>query len=422
MNRWVLSLGLLAVAVVRVVAIALGWGSLESDPDAYRALAATWHDTGVLGRLSADGVPTPSAYRPPLYPWLISWFSSSAAELEDRWWIGSCHVLLGTATCVLTLAIARRLRLSPAMGWFAVLGVACDPILLRQSTLVMTETTATFLGAWIWWWWLRSESRQHDRWSLPAMLLGVGMGIAMLCRPTALAWIALWWIASLAMRRWRWVIASAVGVVLAIAPWTLRNAVQWGRPIATTTHGGYTLYLANNPILYDHWGRSVSREWDEERFHERWRDQRSQVEPGNELELDRLAQSLAWSTITGDPASAIRGCGIRLGWFWAWWPSSRQASAASQCAIGLWYAVTTLLALVGVGHAIRGRWRREWLPGLLLVVSLSVVHSVYWSNMRMRAPAIPVIVLLAGLGIERIARRIGPEEPGQAAIPSQKNR
>jgi hypothetical protein len=42
--------------------------------------------------------------------------------------------------------------------------------------------------------------------------------------------------------------------------------------------------------------------------------------------------------------------------------------------------------------------------------------------MRMRAPAIPVIVLLAGLGIERIARRIGPEEPGQAAIPSQKNR
>src|SRR5690606_10255281 len=38
-----------------------------------------------------------------------------------------------------------------------------------------------------------------------------------------------------------------------------------------TTHGGYTLLLANNPLLYQHFKeRGPARNWDAEPFHARW--------------------------------------------------------------------------------------------------------------------------------------------------------
>ena len=51
--------------------------------------------------------------------------------------------------------------------------------------------------------------------------------------------------------------AFALGVLLVLSPWAIRNQLQFGRPIVTTTHGGYTLLLANNPEFYD-WLRSGS--------------------------------------------------------------------------------------------------------------------------------------------------------------------
>lgn len=423
-----LLIGFTLVACVRIGALWWGWDSLESDPDAYRALAATWHDTGTFGRLALGGTPialggtpTATAYRPPLFPWLLSWFSSATTGKDDRWWIACLHGLLGVATCIVTYDIARRLDLSPGVGWIAVACVACDPILIRQSTLVMTETTATFLSVALWWWWLRDGNQGKDRWRFQALMLGLGMGIAVLCRPTALAWLVMWWGAALAMQQWRWVAATALGVLIAIAPWTIRNAMQFGTPIATTTHGGYTLYLANNPVLYEHWQTSVSREWDEEAFHARWRQERSQVQPRDEVALDHLAQSLAWSTIASEPWTALRGCAIRSGWLWAWWPSTRQASSTTQFAIACWYAVNSLGALIGWALWIRkGTNRARWLPGLALVISLTIVHSVYWSNMRMRAPAVPVAGLLAGVGLASLWPRQRLEDTDPAGDSKEK--
>ena len=40
----------------------------------------------------------------------------------------------------------------------------------------------------------------------------------------------------------------AIGLV--ISPWMIRNLLVFGEPVWTTTHGGYTLALANNPVYY----------------------------------------------------------------------------------------------------------------------------------------------------------------------------
>jgi hypothetical protein len=396
--------GLAIVACVRIGALGLGWESLGADPDAYRALAATWRDTGTLGRIDGEGRPVPSAYRPPLYPWVLSWFPVSETGGSERAWIAALNGILGVATCLLTFQIGKQLGLSPLACTLAMVWVACDPILIRQSTLVMTETLATFLGVILWWWWLRdTEESIRDRWDWRSLLLGLGMGLAVLCRPTALAWLVLWWGVALVQGRWRSVVMCALGVAALVVPWTVRNTTQFGSPVATTTHGGYTLYLANNPILYRHWSTSMSRQWDEDAFHALWRSERSRSVGQDEISQDRFAQWRAWSTIASDPRTFAVGCAIRTGWLWALWPAPRQASFRTQVVIACWYAVAMGLAVLGGIGGIRTRETLyRWLPGLLLVVSLTLVHSVYWSNMRMRAPAVPVVSLMAGLGACRL--------------------
>src|SRR5690606_10645640 len=84
---------------------------------------------------------------------------------------------------------------------------------------------------------------------------GLVVGLAILCRPTYLAGLplvlaALVFYASKPPDRWAKPALVLLGTVLALAPWILRNAIQLGAPIATTTHGGYTLWLANNPSYY----------------------------------------------------------------------------------------------------------------------------------------------------------------------------
>jgi len=47
-----------------------------------------------------------------------------------------------------------------------------------------------------------------------------------------------------------------------------------------------------------------------------------------------------------------------------------------------------------------------WLWGLLLVGCLLAAHTVYWTDMRMRAPAMPVIALAAAAGLRRREKNV----------------
>lgn len=395
----------LASFFVRLTVALVAFGALDADPDAYRRIAQSYHSTGILGLQQPDGSAVPTAYRPPLYPWLLSWFQGLGS---DRYAIAFLHALLGSLTVALTFDIAKRLRLSQGMGLVAALLVMIDPILLRQSTLVMTETLATMLGVALWWLCLVigwSGARMLGRGALVGVGLGICLGIACLCRPTALAWCVCW--AALELRH-QPVRACCIvlGCMAILLPWWMRNQSEFGKGVWTTTHGGYTLLLANNPILYDHWAQSSSRTWEEDRFHDWWaskRQERFQGEPASEIALDSFANALGWESIQSRPWMFIKACAIRQCWLWAWWPSERQAGLGTRLVIGIWYAMASILGLWGLVKLLGGT-RQElvlWLPALALAASLCMVHAVYWSNMRMRAPAIPLVSLLVAHGCSR---------------------
>lgn len=437
---------LLVTLAVRAGVLLAVPGALVGDPDGYRALARNVVEQGTFG----EGT-RPTAYRPPLYPLLLTPCVALGEGTIGTWAMGVLHVGLGLATVALVWWLARRCGLG-RWAWPAGALAACDPILLGQSTVVMTETAAALLVALALAALVRAvESPSSSR----AAAAGAVLGLCGLCRPELLLWAAfcvptmfLAWGAAAglpdsensktkrskpplpakpAMARAAWLIG---GVLLVLAPWIARNQIQFGRPIATTTHGGYTLLLANNPSFFEYVrDGKPGTIWDARQLGPEWAGKAHFDSPDAEWAADRRAYAEAWANIRRQPAAFARACLARAGRFWALTP--HRASPAVRWAIGAAYLVEFVLAVAGflaVGFfhhggtvnteekekkassgplRLRGQFPRPacvvWLAGLFLAVAMTGVHAVYWSDMRMRGPLAPVIALAAAAGMGWLA-------------------
>jgi len=440
-SRWCFLLVVLVTIAIRVAVIASDWTSLSRDDDSYARLACAWSQSGTFGFASLDsttlaGDVLPTAYRPPAYPWLLSWLVE-AGRLNLSL-VAVLHVALGLATVVLVYAMAVRLHLAcPALPAMA---VACDPILLRGSQLVMTETLIACAATVLWAIWLQiQQPRLATELSHPhafrralfwSGLLGLSLGLAILIRPTILPWamilVVLQWPRQISLRHLTPAAMTLVVLLSVLFPWALRNQRYLGQLVWTTTHGGYTLLLANNPLIYEHFRlHGVSRDWDANPFHALWAQRyagdptqasfwdATQIKkdhrepPIDELQDDRLAQQAAMSTIARQPPMFVASCFIRGLWFWALNPS--EGRWVVKLAIGCWYFAWFAAAILGLRSLARKKWTPLWLGPLALVVTLTMIHAVYWSNMRMRAPVMPVVYMLASVSNLHRWLRINPE-------------
>ncbi|HEU5432830.1 MAG TPA: hypothetical protein VFU81_14280, partial [Thermomicrobiales bacterium] len=80
-------------------------------------------------------------------------------------------------------------------------------------------------------------------------------------------------------------------------------------------------------------------------------------------------------------------------------------SNALRYATAAWYLAEFILAAAGLA-VLRSRvLRSPWLWGLLLAAVFTAVHAVYWTDMRMRAPLVPFVALLAAAGAAAAAER-----------------
>lgn len=391
--------GLLCVALLaRVAAVGLTQQAFARDTDNYWQLAqALWED-GVFG---FDGRPT--AFRPPLYPWLLA--PLAAWPGSERVLIGGLHALLGAGSVWLTWHLARRWQLGRG-GWCAALWVACDPLLVYQSTQLMTETLATFFVlaglAAVDWACARPTARS-------ALFVGCLAGLAGLCRPTFYPWaasLALPWLVRREMRLRR-LCTFAFGAVLVVAPWAVRNTLVFGRPILTTTHGGYTLLLAHNPDYYGYLKRGwlQSEPWASTALDERLRVTLGSVHtPADELLIDDAQRAQALAAMRADPTGCALAIVAHAKDFWSPLPHPRSATegpAATTLRWAIAFGYTALYGLAVLGF-VRNRTLRKqsgWQAGALLALTLALVHAVYFSNQRMRAPLIPWLALTAAAAL-----------------------
>jgi len=420
---------LVVTAALRIVAAIVWSGDLQRDPDAYGGLATRLVEG--RGFVAPDGRPT--AYRPPLYPMLLATALPAGAT-----GIAVLQVALGTATVALTASIGRHVGLRR----FALLAaglVAVDPLLLRYTPQIMTEVTGAFLAALLLWAGVvlqkRScappERRDRDRRQI-GCAFGVGLlfGLAVLSRPTFWAWsilMALMWGAyhlrdRLSLKASLKTAAGvAAGVLLAVAPWVVRNAVVMHAPIVTTTHGGYTLLLANNPVYWQEVVLAPSRTtWSGESL-DAWQRSLEEQMAGagiaydDELARDRWMKAKAIEHIREHPGLFVRSGLYRVFRLWDVMPAG-DVSNAARFAVAVFYFLTEALALAGVCwwiiRAFRFDQGAELLSSsVLLIVAFTAVHFIYWSDARMRAPCVPAVALLSAFACSSFSRRVLGEGP-----------
>ncbi|QDV41619.1 hypothetical protein Enr13x_14620 [Stieleria neptunia] len=430
---------------IRGLATFLDPDAFAADPDAYRVIAKTLRQSGVFGLTGADGSTRPIAFRPPLYPWLLSigMPGGQASRLAVATLhlvlaaLTSCFVFLATRHYVVQLRAAGRTtdglqawRKLPAcdsgdrLGLAAALLTAIDPILLRQSVEVMTETLAATLTVAVIWMWSRWDAEDATTTGQRASIffpLGIGslLALAYLCRPTFLVWAVLLVLATPIRFRNRRGVRSALLiasiVALAVGGWTWRNTRVLGHPIWATTHGGYTLLLANNESFYRYLSEGqFGQAWDatsflnayahryegdprEAAFWRRdWTGAPSYDATVSEFDDDRLCYESAVATITRHPSVFAWSVVVRVGRLWSPFPHAVAGrSTPAALAVGVFYIALYVAVIVTVVRHRRrvfaGRWWAIW----LLAITLTGVHAVYWSNLRMRAPIMPAIAILA---------------------------
>jgi len=320
------------------------------------------------GLLHPDG----GTYRPPLYPLMLAgiyqiWGHSPGAV---RLW----QALLGTATCWLLYRIGWRIGgetvglVAAGLGALYPLFVFFSGVLMAETLLVFLTTLALLLA-------LRLEEAPSAG---KAAALGVALGLAGLCKPTALIWAPLllggWWRRSepgWGLRGKR-LAATIGGMGLAIAPWTARNALVAGCFIPISANAGMNLMIGNEKEATGTYRQGVDY-W--EMF------ARLTAPAKDPMEKERLAVREVARWIGESPLRFGRLAVRKLVYLWS--PLVPEESILRNLVSAL--SCGPVLAL-GVWGTWRRRGRPEaWAIGSLML-GLSLVHAVFFAHTRFRLP------------------------------------
>lgn len=411
--------------VLRVGFIVSQPKELTRDRDAYLGIAQCV--AGGAGFCAPDST-RPTAYRPPVYPVLLGLMLTVLSESIA---VAALNCMCYLLTCWLVARMSGTLQEGAWSKWLqgvAVAVVAFDPLLISYSGQPMTESLATLLATG---WvvtvhWLLSgsrsveeppsvtEARGDDRLRRKLLMLGGLTGMLALCRPSFLplvpATVAIaGWLPGGGLRRVRVGrgIVVLVGAAVVLAPWTARNWWLLGEPIVATTHGGYTLLLANNEVFQrkvidQGWGGV----WQEESFAGWQQDVEARLsqelpQPQTEVARDHAMQRMAREWMATHPGDVARGVVFRWVQFWSLTPQGGTQPGLVVLACSIWYGLVFSLAAIGLIRAVTGwrSWASRLIPAGLLVAVLMATHAFYWTNARMRVPLVPVLGLLVVKGI-----------------------
>lgn len=420
-ERLILVCVLFFVLVVRCFASFSLVENLTEDPDSYFAIAKNWAQDNSYSRtvlFDDQSLTLKTAFRPPLYPYFLSWVVSSTNYPQ---FIALFHVLLAVGTAALIFQIGKYLGLAIQARALAAIFFAVDPIAVFQSAQVMTETIAIFFAVLLLALAIQIQRKEENQFLL--FTLGIVSALAVLCRPVFLVWFGFWSIGMLIQ-----VIQKKVNIaklalptlafLLCVAPWAARNHAEFGSPKITTYHGGYTLWLANNESYYKH--------LESDRWTTVWRQdqqfldenlammtQALQASPPEqqhlwEIDFDRQCYEKAQEAIRNHPVTFVKACLLRVGQFWSPYPNQVSAQESKmrkllRYGIAIFYLFQLSLAACALISIVRRGGKESdasvnvklWLWPVVMCLAFTLVHTFFWSNMRMRAPVIPVVTLLS---------------------------
>ena len=340
----------------------------------------------------------PSAGHPPLWELLLSGVSvlGGTSYLAHR----ALGCFLGAGTIVLVALLARRLGGERA-GLAAAAIAAVYPVMIAADGSLMSEGLYSLLVAAV----LLLALRLRDRGDVrSAALLGVAIALAALTRSEAMLLfplLALPIAFTRARDRWRLAAASVLAAAVVIAPWSIRNLVEFDRPVLISTNDGTLLAGANCDRTYR--GKDLGF-WNIDCISERT----LRNEARQEARWRREGAEYAWDNRGRLPLVMLARLGRTLD---VYQPRRMVAFAegrwvrAEQAGIVAYFL---LLPLAVAGGRLVRRRRGELLVLLAPVALVILLSLLGYGIPRFRAPAEITIVVLAGAAVSHLLRHRRP--------------
>jgi 4-amino-4-deoxy-L-arabinose transferase-like glycosyltransferase len=403
----IIGLILLAVAV-RVLFVVL---LTPSPTDEGRFDDTVWYHETANTLLDGDGYRDPyrgnnTAKWPIGYPLTLA--AIYAVPGPDVAMAKAVNVVLGAATVVLLFVLGRAM-FNRAAGIAGAAIAAVLPGIAIYAPLVMTETYSTFwvvLGFTLYTLWL--VKREPRTWQL--LVTGLVLGWATIIRAELLIlpviFIVSLFLRDLDVRRAiRYAVPMAVGVLVFVLPWTVRNAIQLETFVVGTTHVGSAVWQGHNQ--YSNGGATLFVEILAEE------EGRDRGFSGEELEVfeDDYSFEQAWDYIKEHPE---REFGLTWRRFYytfgndtagVFWTNHHQGSMNAEQAD--WMAGIlngTWFMLLGVAAVSVAGWFSLRDPArsapLFMVAFWALAYSVvFLGNARYHYQLMPIFCLWAGLTI-----------------------
>jgi 4-amino-4-deoxy-L-arabinose transferase-like glycosyltransferase len=403
------------------------------DASAYAAIAANLDQDH--GFTAGAGATQPSSNYSPGLPLLAAGIYKATGGVHERF----ARLLLaaiGALSVLFAYLVGRRLS-GPAAGLIGAAAIAIYPAFLEYQGMLMSEPlAATLLSASVLSIFWAGDGPFHPRWLVPGLLLGA----TAMARPEYLAvafLLALLVFARSARAEWKRSLAQAAilaaGVVLVVAPWTIRNAEALGRFVPISTGGGQVLFAGTylpsdgNPervgseVVARHPG--IFAPADAQRLRLEQILARLAATRYPQLESDqalaRMGKEQLWDDVSEEPLEYAGFVAAKIGRIWSHGPRSVMREP-------LWEALHwALLAFGLLGLAVLA-WQRRWEALVIGTVFLAItaISALLVASPRRVLVMLPLLAALAGAGAtwlwaqsSKLGRRASRRGPPPAGAP-----
>jgi hypothetical protein len=229
---------------------------------------------------------------------------------------------------------------------------------------------------------------------------GLVAGAAVLVRPGMLLFLpiaALWFLRG---RRWSLALAFCVSAAVVIAPWTLRNAREYGRFVLVATEGGVTFWTGNHPLATGEGDLAANPAIKQAEI--AFRQSHPDLTPA---QLEPLYYRDALARIASHPGWWITLVAKKAFYtFVPIGPSYTLHSTRYLLATVIPYVLLAPLAFIGLFRLIRRGSAAT--PLLLLALSVVVTGLIFFPQERFRIPVIdPTIIICASAVLADGVRR-----------------
>jgi len=347
-----------------------------------------------------EGNTGPSAWEPPLYPYLIGGVFKvfGVYTVASAWVLLSINSLFATLTTFPVFWIAHRSFGERVAIWSAYVW-ALFPYVWYWSVHWIWDTTFTPLVlAFVFL--LALELQEWPGWHGWA-LFGAVYGVGALANPTMLAFLPfcglrIW------RQRYRRGLSSLGGVALAsvtfflvLSPWLIRNYEVFGRFVFIRDDFGLQFRLGNGPYADGMLMPYLQPNLDHQQF--------EKFQQMGELAYGAECKRIAFDWIRANPS---RFAVISLKRFFYYWNGVPRPTGGFSVVDfrSSGFLATSVLALWGLGRAVRQKRPGAWLFAGLVLTYPTVYYFVF-PHARYRHPIEPELFILIVFLLSEVGRK-----------------